>query len=390
MTPAARISAAIAILDAILEGAPAEKVLTNWARGNRYAGSGDRAALRDLVFGALRCKRSFAWLGGAETGRGLMLGALRARGAAPEDVFDGARFAPAPLSAEEAGAGAPLSDAPEEVRLDCPDWLWPDLQTDLGGDLAPVLELLQARAPVFLRVNRARSTREAAAAALAEDGIGTTAHGLSETALEVTENPRKVQNSRAFRQGLVELQDAASQALVDLLLPAARGARVLDYCAGGGGKALALAAGGAGAVTAHDGDPRRMKDIPARAKRAGVKIAVREAPRGPFDLVLCDVPCSGTGAWRRQPEAKWRLSGERLEALTRIQRDILADAAELVAPGGVLAYATCSLLSVENKGQISAFVGRDARWDLTQERRFSPLEGGDGFYLAILKKHACV
>lgn len=385
MTPGARVAAAIEVLDDWLAGAPAEKLLTTWARTHRFAGSGDRAAIRDHVFEAIRCRRSFAALGGAETGRGLMIGALRAAGRDPDVVFTGAGYAPAPLAAGE-GAGAVLAELPEAVRLDCPDWLAPELRASLGADFAPVMAVLRHRAPVFLRVNKALAGVAEARAALAAEGIETRPQALAETALEVTEGARKVQGARAYRDGLVELQDAASQAVVDAL-GVGPGERVLDYCAGGGGKTLALAAAGA-EVAAHDADPGRMRDLPARAARAGVtaRILTPEAVAGaaPFDLVFADAPCSGSGAWRRAPEGKWRLTRDRLDALLEVQARILDETARLVAPGGRLAYATCSLLDAENGAQIRAFLDRHKGWRCDLERRFTPLDGGDGFYVATM------
>jgi 16S rRNA (cytosine967-C5)-methyltransferase len=386
MTPAARIAAAAQILDLWLGGEPAERALTNWARGNRFAGSGDRAAIRDHVFDAIRCRRSFAALGGAETGRGLMIGLLRAAGADPATIFTGDGHAPAPLSEAEARAPAPPADP--LVLLDCPDWLAPRLRASLGERFAPVLSLLRTRAPVFLRVNTARATMEEAAQALSGDGIATVPHPLSPTALEVTGGARRVKASDAFRRGLVELQDAASQAIVDALGPIPQGMRALDYCAGGGGKALAIAAAGA-EVTAHDADPRRMSDLPDRARRAGVHVDVR----GPgalgagtaFDLVLVDAPCSGSGAWRRQPEAKWRLDERRLAELKAMQADILRSAARHVRPGGTLAYATCSLFEDENGAVVADFLRDTPRFRLVADRRLTPLDGGDGFYVARMK-----
>ncbi len=386
MTPAARVSAAIECLDAILAGSAAEKVLTTWARQHRFAGSGDRAAIRDLVFGVLRRKRSCAWIGGGETGRALMIGALRLEGGDLGAVFSGERFAPAPLSAAEAGAGAPLEDAPFPVQVDCPEWIWPMMEASLGDKAGAVLAALRARAPVMLRVNLVKGGVEAAREALLRGGVETGVHPLSATALEVTANPRRVAQSGAFRDGLVELQDAASQAVVDRLLPYCRGRSVLDYCAGGGGKSLALAAGGAGRVTAHDAEARRMADIPVRAKRAGVEIDVAERPEGVFDMVFCDAPCSGTGAWRRQPDAKWRLDLDRLQALNAVQDEILEVAPGFVAEGGILAYATCSLLKVENEDRVQAFLNRCEDWEEIENHRFSPLDGGDGFFLSILRR----
>jgi 16S rRNA (cytosine967-C5)-methyltransferase len=389
MTPAARVASAIAILDQILAGRPAEQALVNWARASRYAGSGDRAAVRDHVFDALRCRRSYAALGGAGTGRGLMLGAMRAAGADPAALFDGARHAPDALSVREsAHLAAPV--VPEgNVALDCPDWLAPELRASLGADFAPVMRALRQRAPVFLRVNTARTTRAEAQAALAAEGIATRPSDLARTALEVSERTRKIQPSAAYRDGLVELQDAASQAVVEAL-PLASGARLLDYCAGGGGKTLAMAARAATRVFAHDADPGRMRDLPGRAARAGAAVTLLSeaelAEAAPFDLVLVDAPCSGSGSWRRTPEAKWRLERTGLEALMQTQRDILARAAPLVAADGWLAYATCSLLAAENESQVAAFLAEQAGWRLSTQRRWSPLQGGDGFFLALLTR----
>jgi 16S rRNA (cytosine967-C5)-methyltransferase len=386
MTPGARVAAAIEILEAVLAGEAAEKVLTGWARRHRFAGSKDRAAIRDHVFDALRRLRSAAATGGAMSGRGVMIGLLRQQGAALDTLFDGTGHAPPPLSADEATPGAPDSEA---EALDCPDWLAPRLRASLGADFAPVLERLRDRAPVFLRVNLVRADMATAQARLAAEGIACRPHALSQTALEVTEGARRVAASAAYREGLVELQDAASQAVVDAL-PLEGAGRVLDYCAGGGGKALAIAGRWRGTLAAHDANPRRMADLPARAARAGVtlsRLATADlAGQGPWDVVLADAPCSGSGAWRRSPEGKWRLTEPDLARLTAVQDAILADAAGLVAPGGVLAYATCSLLDDENRDRIAAFLAAAPGWRPEGERRLTPLDGGDGFYVSVLRK----
>ena len=379
MTPGARVAAAIGVLDLTLAGMAAEQALTNWARGSRYAGSGDRAAVRDLVFGALRCRRSYAALGGSETGRGLMIGAMHAAGDPPAAWFTGQGHGAAVLTDAEQRPGAVSGLA----ELDCPDWLGPELQASLGADFGPVMRALQGRAPVFLRVNLRRATPAQAQAALAQDGITARPHALAKTALEVTGNARKIQTSRAYLDGLVELQDAASQAILHGL--AAPGMRVLDYCAGGGGKALALAAMGA-QVWAHDADPRRMRDLPARAARAGVTIPLLERVTGVFDLVVLDVPCSGSGSWRRSPEGKWALCAERLAELLRIQAEILDIAMGYAGKAGKVLYSTCALLDRENAGQIRAFVQRHPAWRVQWQRRLTPLDGGDGFYAALLTR----
>ncbi len=212
MTPSARVQAAIEILDRVLAGTPAEQALTGWARGSRYAGSGDRAVVRDHVFGALRRMRSLAALSGAgqASGRALMIGAFRDRQA---EVFSGQGHGPAPLTGAELAALAAVPAAlPETVRLDCPDWLEPALRAALGADFAPVMESQRNRAPIYLRVNLARGNREAAITALVGDGVEAQPCRLADTALEVTSGSNKIKNSRAFLDGLVELQDLSSQA----------------------------------------------------------------------------------------------------------------------------------------------------------------------------------
>ncbi|MCX7645710.1 MAG: RsmB/NOP family class I SAM-dependent RNA methyltransferase [Rhodobacteraceae bacterium] len=384
MTPAARHAAAIDVLDRFLAGEPAEKALTSWARASRYAGAKDRAAVRDLVFDALRCLRSHAALGGAMTGRGLVLGGLRARGADPSAVFTGERHAPAPLGAAEAAAG----QSPEGLEaLDCPDWLAPLLRESLGPRFEPVMRALRRRAPLHLRVNLRKATRAQAAARLAAEGIATLPHPLSPAALEVTGGARAVERSATFAEGWIEPQDAASQAAADTI-PLAPGARVLDYCAGGGGKTLALAGRAEAAFFAHDAAPQRMRDLPARAARAGVAVRILADParEAPFDVVLCDVPCSGSGAWRRAPEGKWRLDRAGLDRLLAAQDRILDAAAPLVAPGGLLAYVTCSLIGLENDARIAAFLDRTPGWRLAGRWQWCPGEGGDGFFAAHLTR----
>jgi len=387
MTPGARLSAAITILDRVLAGTPAEQALTNWARASRYAGSGDRFAIRDLVFGAIRCRRSHAALGGAMSGRGLILGGLRDAGIDAAALFTGEGHAPLPLTDAEAEAPPEL---PELVALDCPDWLAPRLRAALGPDFAAVMAALRRRAPVFLRVNTARLTRPEAAAALATEEIAAKPHPLADTALEVTENARRIHLCRSYLDGLVEVQDVASQAVVQAL-PVAPGMRVLDYCAGGGGKTLALAARCDLRLFAHDADPARMRDLPARAARAGVQVRLVDSAaarrQAPYDLVLIDVPCSGSGSWRRAPEAKWALTEARLDQLCRTQAALLDAAAPLVAPGGRLAYVTCSLLEAENQVQIATFLARTAGWQSLSGLRLTPLDGGDGFFLATLGRN---
>ncbi|MFN3724159.1 MAG: RsmB/NOP family class I SAM-dependent RNA methyltransferase [Paracoccaceae bacterium] len=380
MTPAARLSAAIEVLDRVLAGSPAEQALTNWGRASRFAGSGDRNAVRDLVYDALRCRRSHAAFGGGMTGRGLMLGALRAAGTDPAGLFTGIGHAPPPVGPGEEGRRPDDAEA-----LDLPDWLRPQMAEALGADLAAVAQALRQRAPVFVRVNLRRGSVAQAIAALAAEAMAAQSHPLADTALEVTAGARKIQTSQAYLTGLVELQDAASQAVVNAL-PLRDGMRVLDHCAGGGGKTLAMAARADLTLFVHDAFPARMRDLPARAARAGARVTLTDAPESvaPFNLVLADAPCSGSGSWRRDPQGKWALTADRLAQICAVQDSILDRLAPMVADGGVLAYATCSLLRVENEDRVAAFLNRHPGWRVRDSRRFLPTQGGDGFYLAQL------
>lgn len=381
MTPAARHAAAIGVLDAWADGVAAEQALTRWARGARYAGSGDRAAVRDLVYDVLRQKGNCAAFGGGTDGRALILGLMRLRGADPAAVFTGALHAPPPLTAAEDGA----PDVTPDPARDVPDWMLPLLAARMGAELPRLLAAMGTRAPVYLRVNRRKADSAAALARLAEDGVNARAVPGCDTALEVTDGPRRLRGSAAYGEGWVELQDLSAQRAVATLPWPATG-KILDYCAGGGGKTLAIADRTGAAVFAHDALPRRMADLPARAARAGVGLdmvgTADLARHASYDAVLCDVPCSGSGTWRRDPEAKWRLSPGDLDRLIATQADILAAAAPLVAPGGMLAYMTCSLFEAENEGQVAAFEAGHPGWRRLVQRIDTPLSASDGFFAA--------
>lgn len=384
MTPGARVAAAAGILEAMIGGARPEQALSHWARGSRYAGSKDRAAVRDLVFDAWRRRRSYGVLGGGDTGRALMLGAIRARGEDPRVLMSGERHDLAPPTADEA-AGA-LDTASAAVRVDMPDWAFERLCDVYGDEAVQISAALQERAPVFLRVNLGKTSVSDAQQCLSEDGILTEPHDDVRTALRVTENERRVKVSRAYLDGLVELQDASSQAAM-AALPLTDGMRVLDYCAGGGGKSLAMAALAKIEVDAHDANPARMKDLPERARRGGHEIAVVSDPSetAPYDLVLVDAPCSGSGTWRRDPDGKWRLTAEGLADFPTLQASILCDAAKRIRANGILAYATCSIFPDENSNMIAQFVTQHPQLRLSFEKQWLPTTNGDGFYLAILE-----
>lgn len=384
MTPGARVAAAIEILDLIDEGQAVERALTSWARRSRFAGSKDRAAVRDHVFSVVRNLRSDAVRGGADTSRARMIGRLRDQGDNLDELFHGDGHAPDPLTDEERGVVA--QPVAETDVWDLPDWLITEFKASLGARAADVALLLKSRAPVTLRVNIAKTTVAKATSALAGDGVEVSTNSVADTALTITEGARKLRNSEAYQEGMVELQDASSQAVIRAL-PA--GKKVLDYCAGGGGKALAMAAQGCD-VTAHDVDFDRMRDLPDRARRADAHIRLLAtdmiAPEAPFDVVLVDAPCSGSGAWRRSPEAKWNLSADRLTELTVLQDRILDEVHGFVGRSGTLVFATCSVLNAENEDRVAAFLERHSGWECTQQNRIDVSAEGDGFFHAHLTR----
>lgn len=401
MTPSARIAAAIEVLDLVFSGAPAEQAVTRWARGARYAGSKDRAALRDHVFQALRCRRSYGALGGGTTGRAVMIGALRAQDMEVASFFTGQGHAPAPLTPDEvqfigktALADTQMADAD---AADLPDWLWQVFQEDLGPDAMAVARAQRDRAPIALRVNENIKSRQETIDILREEGVDTAPVAELSCALLVLSGARRLRSTRAYTTGAIELQDVSSQAAMShISLP--QRARVLDYCVGGGGKVLALAArsalaGAHASFFAHDANAKRMVDLPPRAKRAGTHVTVlapfsagNPPPTDPFDVVLCDVPCSGSGTWRRTPDAKWRLTPSDLQEVNENQRDILQSASKLVRPGGQLIYTTCSVLKRENEDQVHWFGNGDRRFQLIDTTRWPVSDMGDGFFFAAFRR----
>jgi len=387
MTPAARIQSSIEILDTILSGMATEQALTRWARAHRFAGSKDRAAIRDLVFSTIRCRNSFAFLGGGFSGRSLMIGSIVAENADLSDVFNGVGYGPSVLTEAEHLAVKSTEDLPQLESVDLPDWIWEKFQEDLGNAAQETAEILRRRAPVFLRVNLKKCDRNGAINLLKGEGIEAKPHPLSEAALEVTKNPRRVALSSPYKSGFVELQDAASQAVCDFLAVPKSGS-VLDYCAGGGGKSLAMAAKTDATIYAYDANSHRLSDLPERAERASIQLEILEniPDNSKFDLVFCDVPCSGSGSWRRSPDGKWNLTKTGLDDLTGVQLEILQSASVLVQENGELAYATCSLFDCENSALVKDFLSKNPEWSLISERRFGPAQGGDGFYVARMTR----
>ena len=378
MTPAARLSAAIEALADIAERRrPAAQALKDWGLSHRFAGSGDRAAIAGLTYDALRRRASSAWIMGADTPRAVLLGMLRhERNLDPEAIAklcDGARFAPAPLSDEEHARlrAASLEGAPPHVHGDYPEWLDDKLAATFGDDRAAEGAALSSRAPLDLRVNMLKGERGEARDALGElkpQDTRWSPWGVRIVVAPDSKSPA-IHAEPAFLKGLIEIQDEGSQ-LAALLSGAKPGEQVIDLCAGAGGKTLALAAAmeDQGQLYATDTDKRRLAPIHERLERSGARNVQVRTPRGDADiladlkgradLVLIDAPCTGTGAWRRNPDAKWRVRPGALAERLKDQAEALDRAVALIKPGGRIAYVTCSVLDDENGAQVKAFLAR--------------------------------
>jgi 16S rRNA (cytosine967-C5)-methyltransferase len=435
LTPGAQVAAAIDILTAIDAGdRPADDIAADYFRRRRYIGAKDRAHVAGHVYAVLRHRAALDWWiakHGLTTGiRSRVLASLALVAVWRVDAIlaccDGDRFRPARLSPTEERFIRDLStyslrhpEMPRAVANDLPEWLEPHLDRVFGIGLEREMAALNGSAPTDLRVNLLKADRGEARRALAAEGVAAKPTPLSPVGLRLRERV-PLGTLAAFKQGLVEVQDESSQ-IAALLADARPGMRVVDFCSGAGGKTLALAAGmdNRGKLVACEVSQRRLERAARRLRRAGVTNVERRAlsgerdkwvkrHRGGFDRVFADVPCLGTGTWRRNPDAKWRMRPEDLAELVERQQQILRSAARLVRPGGRLVYATCSLLREEDEAQAEAFLAAETDFSLLPvARAWSETMGGaspggedylrltparhgtDGFFVAIFERHPC-
>ncbi len=431
MTPAARLSAAIEVIDTIeAQRIPAAQALKEWGTAHRFAGSGDRAAIAGLVWDVLRRRASSAWLMEEATARARVLGMLKLERGLSADAIaalcDGSRFAPEPLTEAERKAltSRSLEEAPPPVAGDYPEWLDPYLEQAFGADRAGEAAAMASRAPIDLRVNTLKAKREKVLNSLAHLGAKPTPWSPMGLRIELSADARNpgIQAEEDFIKGLIEVQDEGSQ-LAALFSAAKPGEQVIDLCAGAGGKTLALAAmmQGRGRLIATDRDKRQLAPIHERLSRAGVHNAEVRAPKGEADpladikasadLVVIDAPCTGTGTWRRNPDAKWRMRPGALEIRLKDQAEVLDRAVALVKRGGRIAYITCSVLPAENGDQVRGFLGRHGEfslvppaqtvtvlWDKADDFAGAALQtpegwlmtprrtGTDGFFVSVLRR----
>jgi 16S rRNA (cytosine967-C5)-methyltransferase len=388
MTPSARIAAAIDILATIDDARrPAADVLKEWGFAHRFAGSKDRSSIAALVYDTLRSKASSAWIMGDAGARAAVIGALKqSQGMNGEDIatlFTGEGHAPPPLTDEERRRleGATLAGAPDHIRGDYPEWLSAAFTESFGAEAAAEGAALSRRAPVDLRANELKSDRSKALAALSHLGARETPFSPWGLRIAIGADGRgpALAAEPAYVKGLVEIQDEGSQ-LAALLSGVEPGHQVLDLCAGGGGKSLAFAVmmKNKGQIYATDSDGRRLTPIYQRLDRAGARNVQVRAPKGAqdvlsdlagrCDIVFVDAPCSGSGAWRRNPDAKWRIRPGALEQRIRDQQQVLTKASQYVKKGGRLVYVTCSLLKAENEDRVAEF--------LSASEDFAPIDSG--------------
>ena len=424
-----RIQASIEVLEDILKRrTPATLALRDWGKSHRFAGSKDRTVIGNIVHDALRQKSSIGWRMDDDSPRALALGTLRFvwgyDAGTLSGLFKDDKFSPGKLSSDEiklVDGLISLEDAPEWVRADVPEWLWPAFENNFGEEAIEEAIALTKRPPLDIRVNTIKSSIQDAEKALSAFEAARTQ--ISPIGFRLTADGQEarlpnIQSEAIYQTGGIEIQDEGSQ-LVSLLVNARSGDNVLDYCAGGGGKSLALAAdmNNDGSVHAFDIDKRRLAPLYQRAMRAGADIIDVRNPtdgclndlKGKMDKVLIDAPCTGVGTWRRKPDAKWRVSEDALERRNNEQNKILREAHSYLRPGGLLFYVTCSMLAEENEAQVYGFLEDNESFELLSagevwEDRFGTdgpkpwSEDGqtvtltpastntDGFFFAVMEK----
>ncbi|PCI04064.1 MAG: MFS transporter [Hyphomicrobiales bacterium] len=377
-----RVQAAIEVLSDIEKrNRPASSCLKDWGVAHRFAGSGDRSAIGNLVYDALRNKTANAFCIGNDSARGIVMAVLvRQWEMTPEEIaeaFDGDKFAPEPLSAEEIASleNIELSTAPPHIQANIPEWCVDSFEANFDEEWIAEATALCERPPLDIRVNTLKATREKVLKALTRQGAKLTSIARSGLRIEAGKQNSRLPNVQAeagYQKGWFEIQDEGSQIVGDLVF-ARPGEKILDFCAGAGGKTLALSATmeNKGQVHAHDSDKIRLKPIYERLKRAGTRNVQVHGPDDDMsalvdkmDRVIIDAPCTGSGTWRRRPDAKWKLTKKTLEERLREQEEVLSEAAPFVKPGGFLIYITCSLLPEENENQVYSFMEDNPQFEL--------------------------
>ncbi len=396
----ARANAAIEILDEYLKGRNLNNILEAWNQNNKFAGSSDREKIRDAVFDILRLRNTLKYPleleNICESGRSLMVSYVLYNSEQIENIFTGSKYGPSHLNPKEENVREKFIKNKSKFfvpQYNAPDFLIEDLKFSLGEKFEKIMDILVKRAPISIRVNVNKTDLYDVKEKLKNEGIDTEACLGVVQGLRVINNFRRVKMSKSFQEGLFDFQDLNSQKVIedcDLL----EHEKFLDFCSGAGGKILCLASlrKGIGSFFAYDIDKSKLENLGLRAHKAGIKVDIVEKKEiieayKSFDCVLLDVPCSGSGAWRRNPQQKWRITPKQIEELIMLQSNLLKQAKNLLKDNGKLIYITCSLLRSENQSIIENFILNNPRFSIVRQKNYYPSEIGDGFYCAELLKN---
>ncbi len=403
MTPAARYKAVFELISAVFaDKKPADNTISAYFRTRRYIGSGDRRFISEKIWDIIRRRRRLEFNAGSTNLREMLLCYLQNDN--PEKIFTGEEYALPPLTAEEKQwlENRPEHPYPPAVECECPDWLFTKIENET------LLKALNQPAPADFRVNK--GSREEVISRLVAEGYDAMPAPWSPVGIRLPERIN-LNNCTLWQDGLIEVQDEASQ-LAALMCDVSPCDRVIDYCCGAGGKSLAIASllKGKGTIEAHDINPKRLEQLKLRMKRlsiANIKTVAQTGDQPVYTRFIIDAPCSGTGTWRRSPDAKFRLTEERLNELNAVQDDLLEKAYTLTASGGYIIYMTCSVLKDENDARIQKFFASHSDvkiadmpalwrqktgcpWPCGEKNwlELNPVVSNtDGFFIAVIEKH---
>ena len=395
----AQANAAISILDDFLDGQNLNSILFNWKKNNRYAGSSDRESIRNIVFDILRVKKTFISVLEKEkqpiNGRALVFLYSVFYALNLNEIFTGEKYGPKKLTIfEKKFLKISKKNITRYFRIadNIPDFLIPEFKRSLGRKFKNAMRLLERRAPISIRVNPLKSDISSILECLSLEGIERKKSKTVKYGINIIGNPRRLTQIQAFKDGGFEVQDLHSQKIIENL-PVFENTKVLDYCAGAGGKILSIACSlkGNGKFYIHDIDEKKLKEAVSRAMRAGVKFKRLEVENLQqyhciFDCIIADVPCSGSGAWRRNPQQKWRITPESLNEILTRQTLILNEIKDLLKKNGYIFYVTCSVLKIENEDIIYKFLMENKNFSLLNKKNVTIDNHGDGFFCAVLQK----
>ena len=396
----ARAKAAIEILDDFLKGKNLNNTLEAWNKHNKFAGSTDREKIRDIVFDILRLRNTlkypFELENIYESGRSLIFSYILYTSKKIDEIFTGNKYGPSRLDIQEENILEKFIMNKGKffiIKNNVPDFLIEDLKLSLAEKFESIMGVLGKRSPISIRANFNKTDLFYVKETLKNEGIDSELSLNSVQGLRILNNFRRVKMSQSFQEGLFEFQDLNSQKVIEEC-DFHNYKKFLDFCSGAGGKILCLASlqKGRGSFFAYDKDKIKLEKLRIRAKRAGVDVEIIEKKEIDkhykfFDCIVLDVPCSGSGAWSRNPQQKWRITPKLIEELIILQSNLLQQAKNLLKDNGKLIYITCSLLRTENQSIIENFILNNPRFSIARQKNYYPSEIGDGFYCAELLKN---